>query len=197
MGITVIVLKIIDQLNSAVIVLLMILAAVAIGIYKAGQWSKVFKFHEEKITKIEGLADKVLLMGQKVDLIYDNTLGAKRPLAAMSPINLTPVGNEIVEKINANTILARCLSQLEKEVEKEKPNNAYDIQMVAMKIAKEKMVTCLNETELAVVKQEAYNRGLLVEDIMSVFGVLLRNHILNQKGISISDVDKHAPPVAQ
>jgi hypothetical protein len=188
-----IILKIIEQLNSAVVVLLMILGAVSWGIFKAGQWSKVFKFHEDKLTKIEGLADKVLLMGQKIDLIYDNTLGSKRPLASMSPINLTAVGNEIVEKIQANAILARCLSWLEKEVEKEAPNSAYDIQMVAMKIAKEKMVTCLNEIELATVKQEAYERGLLIEDIMSVFGILLRNHILNQKGISISEVDKQTP----
>lgn len=186
-------LKIIEQLNSSVFVLLMILGVVAIGIYKAGQWSKVFKFHEDKITKIEGLAEKVLLMGQKVDLIYDNTLGPKRPLASLSPINLTKIGNEIVEKINATAILARCLPLLEKEVEKEKPTSAYDIQIVAIKIAKEKMSPYLNETELAAVKQEAYERGLLVEDIMSVFGVLLRNHILSQKGISISAVDNHTP----
>jgi hypothetical protein len=190
---TAIIVELIKHLNSSVVVLLLILCAVAIGIFKAGQWSKVFKFHEDKISKIEGLADKVLLMGQKVDLIYDNTLGAKRPLAAMSPINLTTVGNDIVEKIKAATILERCLPLLTKEVDIEKPNNAYDIQMVAMKVAKEKMLTCLNETELAVVKQEAFNRGLLVEDIMSVFGVLLRNHILGKKGISISDVDKHTP----
>lgn len=187
------ILKITEQLNSAVFVLLMILVVVAIGIYKAGQWSKVFKFHEDKITKIEGLADKVLLMGQKVDLIYENTLGARRAVASLRPINLTPVGIEIVERIKAKAILARCLSQLGKEVEKENPNSAYDIQMVAMKIAKEKMLTCLNETELAAVKQEAFERGLLIEDIMSVFGVLLRNHILSQKGISISEVDKQEP----
>ena len=197
MDITAVIFKIIEQLNGSVFVLLMILGAVAIGIYRAGQWSKVFKFHEDKITKIEELADKVLLMGQKVDLIYDNTLGAKRPLASLSPVNLTNVGKEIVEKINANAILERCIPQLEKEVEKENPNSAYDIQMVAMKIAKEEMLTYLNETELAAVKQDAFERGLLVEDIMSVFGVLLRNHILSQKGISISEVDQDAPPQTQ
>jgi len=120
MDLTAIILKIVEQLNGAVFVLLMILGAVAIGIYRAGQWSKVFKFHEDKITKIEGLAEKVLLMGQKVDLIYDNTLGPRRAVASFSPITLTPVGIEIVEKIKATAILERCLSLLEKEVEKEK-----------------------------------------------------------------------------
>jgi hypothetical protein len=191
-------LKLAEQLNSSVFILLMILIIIAFGLYKAGQWSEIFKSHDDKIKKIEGLAEKVLLMGQKVDLIYDNTLGpGRRPLASLSPINLTKVGFEIVEKIKANDILIRCLPMLEKEVEKEKPNSAYDIQMVSLKIAKEKMITCLNETELTAVKQEAFDRGLLVEDIMSVFGVLLRNHVLSQKGISISEVDKYQPTQAQ
>jgi hypothetical protein len=66
--------------------------------------------------------------------------------------------------------------------------------MTAMKLAKEKLLTFLDSQELATVKQEAYNRGLTVEDIMSVFGVLLRDHILKEKGYAVADVDKHAPP---
>lgn len=187
-----IILKIIEQLNSSVFVLIAIFIIVAIGLYKAGRWSEIFKLHECKIDKVEGMADKVLLMGQKVDLIYEHTLGAKRTVQSSSPISLTSVGKEIVEKIKANDILKRCIPQLEKEVEKEKPNSAYDIQIVSMKVAKEKMLSFLIESELATVKQEAYERGLLIEDIMSVFGVLLRNHILNQRGIPISEVDKNA-----
>lgn len=186
-------LQLIEQLNSSVFILIALLLLAVVGIYKMGRWSEIFINHDKKISKVENLADKVLVMGAKVDLIYEHTLGGKRVVAAMSPINLTEVGKEIVEKIKANSILERCLHQVEKEVEVEKQNNAYDIQMASMKVAKEKMLSCLNEEELAAVKNEAYNRGLLVEDIMSVFGVLLRNHILSQKGLPISDVDKHAP----
>jgi hypothetical protein len=186
-------LKLIEQLNSSVFVLIAILILAAIGLFKIGRWTEIFKNHEDKITKVENLAEKVLVMGTKVDLIYENTLGSKRVVAAMSPITLTDIGKDIAEKIKADTILERCIPQLVKEVELEKPNNAYDIQMISMKVAKERMISCLNENELTTVKQEAYNRGLLVEDIMSVFGVLLRNHMLNKKGIPISDVDKHTP----
>jgi len=42
------------------------------------------------------------------------------------------------------------------------------------------------------IKQEAYSKGILVSDILSVFGVLLRNYILDSKKISISEVDKHS-----
>jgi len=189
----IIVSKLIEQLNSSVFVLLGILACIFWAIYKIGRWTETFKHHGEKITKIEGLADKVLVMGTKVDLIYENTLGPKRTVAATSPISLTKVGKEIEEKIKANVILEKHFSKLLKEIEQGKTENAYDIQMSAMKTAKEKLLTFLNEEELLAVKQEAYNRGLLVEDIMSVFGVLLRDRVLALKGCPISDVDKHAP----
>ncbi len=186
--------KLIDQLNSSVFVLLAILGVVGWGLYKIGIWKTTFKHHDEKIIKIEGLADRVLVMSTKVDLIYENTLGAKRTVAAASPITLTDVGKEIAQKIKAETILNKYLAKLSKEIDAEDPKNAYDIQMTAMKLVKGKMLTFLNGEELAIVKQEAYNRGLIVEDIMSVLGVLLRDHILKEKGYPISDVDKHTPP---
>ena len=145
-------LKLIEQLNSSVFILIALLLLAAVGIYKMGKWSEIFKHHDDKITKVESLADKVLVMGTKVDLIYEHTLGSKRVVVAMSPINLTEIGKEIVEKIKANIILERCLPQVVKEVEVEKQNNAYDIQMASMKVAKEKMVGCLNEEELTAIK---------------------------------------------
>ncbi|MDA8171361.1 MAG: hypothetical protein M0Z48_05955 [Nitrospiraceae bacterium] len=189
--------KLIDQLNSSVFVLLAILVVIGWGIHKIsyliGVWSTKFKHHDDKIVKVEGLADKVVKMETKIDLIYENTLGPRRTVAAHSPIGLTDVGREIAEKIQAQTILGKYASRLTKEVEAESPKNAYDIQMASMKVVKGQMVTMLNEPELATVKQEAYNRGLLVEDIMAVFGVLLRDRVLSLKGLPISDVDKHAP----
>ncbi|MDP8211666.1 MAG: hypothetical protein P9X22_00040 [Candidatus Zapsychrus exili] len=185
-------LELINQLNSSVFILLTILICSFFIIYKVGKWSEIFKHHDSKITKIEGLSEKVIELKTKVDLIYDNT-NPRRTVAAMSPISLTDMGKEIVTKIEANQILEKYILKLTKEVDSENPKNAYDIQSASMKVAKEKMITFLNEKELNTVKQEAYTRGIIVQDVMSVFGLLLRNHILNQKGMPISDVDTHAP----
>jgi hypothetical protein len=59
-----------------------------------------------------------------------------------------------------------------------------------MKVARESMENLLNEEELTAVKDEAFARGLLVEDIMSIFGILLRNKVLEEKKIPIAEVDK-------
>jgi hypothetical protein len=51
----------------------------------------------------------------------------------------------------------------------------------------------LNDIELLNAKEYAYSKGLRLEDLSSVLGVLLRNEILKSKGISVSEVDEHSP----
>lgn len=185
-------LKLIEQLNSSIFVLLLVLICIGIFLYKTGVWSTTFRHHDEKITSISGLAEKVIVMGTKVDLIYQ-IVNPNKTVVARSPINLTDLGKQIAEILKANTIVEKHNSKLLKEVELESPKNAYDIQMASMKVAKGKLITLLTEEELTAVKQEAYNRGIIVEDVMAIFGVILRNLVLNQKGFPISDVDKHTP----
>lgn len=182
--------RLIGQLNSSVFMLLGILLVAFWAVYRLGLLVAKFTQQDLKIAALDNLAEKVVVLATKVDLIYQNT-NPNKVVAAMSPISLTKVGTEIATKINADALLARHLVNLKKEVELVQPKNAYDIQMAAMKATREKLITLLNETELIAVKAEAYARGLIVEDVLSVIGVLLRNHILKEKGIPISDVDKH------
>lgn len=80
-------------------------------------------------------------------------------------------------------------------MEARNPKNAYDVQTATMETVKEKMMGLLDADEINVLKAEAYARGLLVEDIISIFGVLLRDDILRTKGFSVSEVDKHTQTV--
>lgn len=184
--------QLLAQLNSSVFVLLAVLVCTFILLHRSGRWAEKFKHHESKLDKAESLSDKIIELKTKVDLIYENT-NPRRTVAAFSPISLTEIGKQIADKIGANTLLQKYIIRLSAEVELENPKNAYDIQIASMKLAKERMVSFLNEEELNIVKQEAYSRGMIVQDIMSVFGVLLRNHILSQKNMPIADVDTHAP----
>ena len=51
----------------------------------------------------------------------------------------------------------------------------------------------LNDTELSKAKEYAYSKGLRLEDMSSILGILLRNEILKRKGISVSEVDTYSP----
>ena len=55
------------------------------------------------------------------------------------------------------------------------------------------MLGMLDSGELNTVKEVAFQKGILAEDVMMVFGVMLRDSILASRGIAVADVDQHAP----
>ena len=185
-------LKLIEQLNSSVFVLLLILIAAGYLIYNMGVWTQKFKNSDEKIAKIESMNEVVIGLKMKVDLICQS-VNPNSPTRSASPISITRIGKEIALNIGAEVILKKYEKRLIAEIDKANPKNAYDIQKIAFEVAKTFMVNILNEEELGLLKREAYERGLLLEDIMSIFGVLLRNSVLEVKNLPIADVDKHDP----
>jgi hypothetical protein len=181
--------KIIEQLNSSVFVLLGLLAVSFWSVFRIGKLLEQFSQHKTKIEKVDTLSDQIIELKVKVDLIYQNT-NPNKTVAAQSPISITPSGREIATKIGADRILQRYLHRLSEFVDAANPKTAYDVQTAAMTLAKERMMALLNADEINAIKAEAYARGLLVEDIMAIFGVLLRDSILKKKGWSVSEVDK-------
>lgn len=203
----------IQQLNSSVAVLLVILIALFIVIYKAGGLIQKYKDHKERLGKVENdinkiplveaknailaeriekterLCDEIVAIKTKVDLIYQNT--QRNPtVVSNSPIIISKKGAEIAESLDAEKIFSKYSKVLIGEIEKEQPATAYDIQQLAMQIAKEKMETYFNADEIVAVKNQAFENGLLVEDIMAIFGVLLRDAYLELKDIPLSEVDR-------
>lgn len=184
--------KLIDQLNTSVFVLLVMLVAIGYVLMKVGEWKEKFAHHKDRIGNLEALSDKVVAMSTKVDLIYSH-VNPNSMVRARSPITLTEVGIKTAAELNAETMLSKYYSRLKDEIEINKPQNAYDIQKFSMQVAKEKMIDMIDATEMNAIKDAAYNKGVLLEDIFSIFGVFLRDKILNEKGISVLEVDNHAP----
>lgn len=183
--------KLLEQLNSSVFVLIALLLVVFIMVYKAGALKEIFNHHNSRLDNVEKISDVVKELKTKVDLIYQYT-NPNSPTRAQSPISLTVVGKEIIEKINADDIFKTHAVKLISLVEARHPKNAYDIQQISFEVAKKELINLLTEDQLKAVKEQAYNRGILVEDVLSVFGVLLRNKILENKNIPIAEVDKHS-----
>jgi hypothetical protein len=189
-------LKLIAQLNSSVFVLLLVLGVSYWSVFKITKWVEKFKGHfkghDDKLKDLVDMRDAVVELRTKVDLIYRNT-NPSSPVASRSPLSLTDIGQQIAAKINANEILDKNYDKLSKDVELKNGKNPYDIQLASMLVAKEDVLNLLNEQELILVKQEAFSRGLLVEDVTAVFGILLRDRIFTEKNIPIAEVDKHTP----
>ena len=51
----------------------------------------------------------------------------------------------------------------------------------------------MTASEINIIKDSAYKNGVIVEDILSILGVMLRDKILDERGIPVSDVDLHTP----
>lgn len=184
-------LKLIEQLNSSVFVLLGILFFAGILAYKMGAWKEIFFHQRGRIEKIEGMKDTVIEIKTKVDLIYQYS-NPNSPVRSLSPISLTEAGKQITEKIKAQEIFQNYEEKLTGLVESKNPLNAYDIQQASFEVAKKHLINFLNEDELQLVKNEAFIRGILVEDILEVFGILLRNKILRKKNFSIAEIDGYS-----
>ncbi len=184
--------KLIAELNGSVFVLVAILLAVFYLIYLFGQWKEKFKNQDDKISEVRTISDKVIRLETKVDLIYQNT-NPKSLTANQSPIALTEKGREISNEINAEKIFEKHLPKLKAFVKDKKPKNAYDIQRISMEIATSKMADLLSQDELVSMKDHAFKQGLLIEDIMRIFGLLLRDVMLVDENIPIHEVDAHDP----
>jgi hypothetical protein len=181
--------KLIEQLNSSVFVLLVLLGVSYWAVVRVARLIEQFSHHKIKLDKIDVLSAGMIELKVKVDLIYQNT-NPHKLVGAQSPISITPVGKEISTAINAGQILEKYVGKLSELVEETCPKNAYDVQTTSMSIVKEKMMPLLNADEINAIKEVAYSKGLLAEDIMSIFGVLLRDVVLKKKGFPVADVDK-------
>jgi hypothetical protein len=186
--------KLIEQLNSSVIVLMLILFVVVWLIYHVGRYREIFGTHIKKLENIDGLGDRMVKLETTVNLIYMNT-NPRKLVEAHSPLSLSEEGKKAAETIHADKILGRIHKKLEALVEKEKPKNAYDIQVASMKSTSQ-MLDLLNEKELSTIKDYAFQQGLRLEELFPIFGVMLRNIILEERGIPIAEVDKHEPKAA-
>ena len=106
---------------------------------------------------------------------------------------LTHTALEASASIGFDLLLKREFSKLSGLAEEKSPKNAYDIQVESMRVASEQFPGVLNDIELLNAKEYVYSKGLRLEDLSSVLGVLLRNEILKSKGISVSEVDEYSP----
>jgi hypothetical protein len=176
--------KLIDELNSSVFVLLAMLAASFLMAFRVGKWTQQFSHQDQKINVLESLSEKIIVLQTKVDLIYQNT-HPNKVLGSFSPTSLTETGLNIARHVNASKILDQHFESLDTLVQAQQPKTAYDIQVAAFRIAKEGLLPLLDSTTFTALKNEAYSNGILLEDILMIFGVLLRNKILMRSGISM------------
>lgn len=185
--------QLVAQLNSAVFVLLIILAFSFILAVKIGGWLTSFKIDKERLSKFEARTEKFIEIATKVDLIYQY-VNPNMPAKRSSPISLTDIGKEISTKIHADEIFARVKHEAKEYlVRSNREKNAYDIQIACIEWAKKDLLTKLVSDEIGLMKQIAFEKGILLEDVLVIFGVMMRDSIFKDMNIPLTKVDEHEP----
>ncbi len=175
-------------------VFLIFLITIIIFAFKIGHFLGGWKDKEEKLNylykEFPSLIATVKVIQKTVDSIYGKIF-PNAPIAASSPIKLTETGIGIAQSLKAHDFIIKNETKLKRLVEKENPKNAYDVQQACFSIISRDIEDLLSDEELSIAKKTSVDKGILLHHTLSIFAVILRDKILDDKGWMIGDVDKH------
>ncbi|MFV0472391.1 MAG: hypothetical protein ACK5L7_10240 [Paludibacteraceae bacterium] len=140
---------------------------------------------------IDEIRKDIAYLRGSVEIIKSNS----EPLTKRkSPISLTTLGLEIAEKVKASQKISLNWDKIYRSLEEDvKDKNPYDTQEFIMEtIAVEPEVFFDKET-LSELKDFAFKHGNVWQYYSGMFGVLIRDRYLEEKGIDVSEVDASDP----
>lgn len=191
---TSVLLALIQQLNSAVFVLIAILILAFWIMFKSGGWVKSYKDFESKNIKlddkIDNIKDNIAKIQATAELLYQAHLST---IKSHSPISLTEKGKEVFDGVSAEMKVNSHWGKIKEKIEKSNPKNPYDVQVVSLNLARDCFDSIFTEKERDEIKTYAFNTGLNLLEIYPVIGVTIRDRYFKEKAIELTEVDKHDP----
>ncbi len=113
-----------------------------------------------------------------------------------SPISLTDIGEQYSKDLNAPSIIANhwqdILNKLNSTLIADA--TAYDIQVISFNIGDD-FQNYFTKEELTKLKDHAFNAGYTIDIYGRLFGIIIRDKILQMRGIDVTEVDKDDPEV--
>jgi hypothetical protein len=187
-------LKIVNELNSSVFVLIAILVVALWGMFKLGMIINHYNHFSKKQDKfdhsLDTIKDSLSLIKAKVDIIYNKYTNT---IKAHSPVSLTTQGEEISNAIRLDDLIIKYWEKISAQIKKNNPNNPYDIQIMSMNIANNIFENIFNDQEKVSIKKYAFETGRNLLEIYPIIGVLVRDKYLKEIGASLKEIDKHDP----
>ena len=187
-------LALIQQLNGAVFILVLILLVVFWLTYKSGGWVKSYNDFEGKSekfdNKIDLIKESIFKVQATTDLLYQAHLSTVK---AHSPISLTDKGKKIATDISAELKVNNHWEDIKREVDRKNPANPYDIQTVSMDIARNCFERIFTAQEQSEIKNYAYGIGMNLLEIYPILGVIIRDRVFKEGNIQPEEVDTPTP----
>lgn len=109
-----------------------------------------------------------------------------------SPLSITPAGWEMVKRLGLDNMFndnwGRIKELIDKGVE---DKNAYDINNFCIEQSVVFPERFLSDADIAVLKNDAYLKGLTLASYMKVVAVMARDKYFAENGIDVDDLDKN------
>ena len=187
-------LKIIEQLNSSVIILLLIIIWAFIVVFKVWKLTEKFFWYDSKHknaeSKLDDISSKIHDISAKVNIVYENySLTVKR----QSPVSLTSIWEKISSDLSIKDIINKYWIDIEKYLNKKNLKNAYDIQVSSMDLTDIFFEKNFSEDDKSNIKNYAFKNWYNLIQIFPILSVIIRDKYLRQRWFELSEVDKHDP----
>jgi len=142
-------------------------------------------------THIDEMRKDLSYLKGSIELIRS---GANQPTKSRSPISLTEVGIKIAEELKVEELVAQNWDKIAANMDANvKDKNAYDIQTYCMETAAVDPESFFDDATIHKLKAYAFKNGNSLFYYSGVFGVVIRDKYLQQKGIDVSEVDVNDP----
>jgi hypothetical protein len=155
---------------------------------------KKIQTHSSAIDKAQGNFNKVsnslAHILTRLESPHDISLDV---LMSKSPYSLNEKALRIVALLKADAILEKYLIVLKQKVIEEEPETPYDVQQSCFRIVDITLPSIASHADMNALKNAAYNEAVDLRAIYNIFGVLLRDKILAERGMAGTDGDASEP----
>ncbi|MGU9977557.1 MAG: hypothetical protein ACNYNY_02585 [Candidatus Oxydemutatoraceae bacterium WSBS_2016_MAG_OTU14] len=184
--------KIIEQLNASVFVLITILLVSFWGVYKISRLVEKWQSKEAELKDLrKDWNNDIPYIKERVDMLFQHFIN-NSAVKTSSSASLSKTGENTVKAINAEGILDKNKEHLKKLINKSSPSNVYDLQQICFRVVEEQIHNLLDARELEMAKVQALKYGIPLGNALSVVAVLLRDRLIKEYGWTDPDIDKHA-----
>ncbi|MGC1391971.1 MAG: hypothetical protein WA816_13125 [Bacteroidales bacterium] len=180
----------IDWNKTGVWVAIIALALGFIGIvFKAGGIKKTIDIVEKDVGEIKTtLQDFSVRFAITESRVAD--LWTPRTTIQNSPKYLNDYGNKILKESKINELINEHYEEILKNVKDLNPGNSYQAEQDIIKVVNRLILDpiCQNKLEIS-----AFQTGQSVSTILYVGSIYIRDKIIKEIGLDVSDIDKHDP----
>lgn len=181
-----------QELNSSVFVLIIVLVAVFWCVYHLGGLMRHWQIRDDDLRKLrEDWNRDIPPIKARLDLVFQQ-LTPSSTIKSDSPVRLTATGEKISLALDAPKILEMHGEKLIHLIAANAPQNAYDMQQACFAVVERSLTGMLSDDTLNAAKNEAFQHGIPLDNVLAVVAVLLRDRLIKEKGWSLAAVDTHA-----